>query len=111
MAASTVFLGIQGYVVGLDRATGQKLWETRLKGSDFVNVMLDGDRVLAATKGEIFCLDPATGRVLWNNKLPGKGTGLVTIATASGASNPMPAFREKKKRDETDATAGVIAVT
>lgn len=108
---STVFLGIQGYVVALDRATGQELWETPLKGSDFVNVMLDGDRVLAATRGEIFCLDPAAGRVLWNNKLPGKGVGLVTIATASGASNPMPPFREKKKRDEPDATAAIAPVT
>lgn len=106
-----MFLGIQGYVVALDRATGQELWETPLKESDFVNVMPDGDRVLAATRGEIFCLDPAAGRVLWNNKLPGKGVGLVTIATASGASNPMPPFREKKKRDETDATAAIAAVT
>jgi outer membrane protein assembly factor BamB len=111
MASSTIFVGIHGDVLALDRATGQQIWKTELKGSDFVNVMLDDDRVIAATKGEVFCLDPATGQLLWHNELPGSGWGLVTIATASGSSGAMPPFREKQRRDEAASTAATVAAT
>jgi outer membrane protein assembly factor BamB len=109
MTSSTIFIGIRGGVVALDRGTGRQLWKAGLKGSDFVNVMLDSDRVIAATKGEVFCLDAATGQVLWHNDLPGEGRGLVTIATASGSSAAMPPFREKQHRDQA-ADGGVIGV-
>jgi outer membrane protein assembly factor BamB len=62
MTSSAIFLGIKGAVVALDRETGRQLWKTALRGKDFVNVMLDKDRVIAATKGEIFCLDPLPAR-------------------------------------------------
>jgi len=35
-----VFIGIKASVVALDRATGQQVWATHLKGSDFVNVVV-----------------------------------------------------------------------
>ncbi len=100
-----IFIGIRGGVAALDRDTGQQLWKARLKGADFVNVMLDNDRVIAATKGEVFCLDAASGQVLWHSELPGQGWGLVTIATASGSSTSVPSFPEKRRRDETAAAA------
>jgi outer membrane protein assembly factor BamB len=104
MTSSAIFIGIRGGVIALDRGTGQKLWKTELKGADFVNVILDGDRLIAATKGEVFSLDAATGELLWRNELPGEGWGLVTIATGSGSSGAMPPVREKQRRDE-DASA------
>jgi outer membrane protein assembly factor BamB len=103
MTSSAIFIGIRGGVVALDRETGRKLWKAGLKGSDFVNLMLDSDRVIAATKGEVFCLDAANGEVLWRNELPGEGWGLITIATASGSSGAMPPFREKQPQDEAAA--------
>lgn len=87
MTSTTIFIGIRGDVIALDRATGQQLWKTSLKGTDFVNLPVDGDRVIAATKGEVFCLDAATGQVVWCNELPGEGRGSVTIATASGSTS------------------------
>jgi len=105
MTSSPIFIGIYGDVIALDRATGQQLWKVDLKGMDFVNILLDQDRVIAATKGEIFCLDAATGQLLWRNDLPGEGRGLVTIATASGSSGAMPPMREKQRRDQAAATA------
>ena len=61
----TIYVGIRGTVLALDRATGSEAWRADLKGSDFVNLVLDGDRVLAATKGEeFFCLDAVTGKIL-----------------------------------------------
>jgi outer membrane protein assembly factor BamB len=110
MTTSAIFIGIHGNIIALDRTTGQQLWKTALKGTDFVNLMLDNDRVLAATKGEIFCLDAATGQLIWSNDLPGEGRGLVTIATASGSSSPMPPMREKQRQDEAATAAASVAI-
>lgn len=104
MTASPIFIGIHGGVIALDGASGQELWKASLKGGDFVNVLVDSDRIIATTKGEVFCLDSATGRVLWNNRLPGEGLGIASIATASGSTSPLPG--EKKRRDNASANAG-----
>lgn len=60
MAQSAILIGIKGSVIALDRTTGQQLWLTQLKGGDFVNVLVDGDRVIATMRGEAFCLDAAS---------------------------------------------------
>lgn len=82
-----VFIGIKGSVVALDRATGQQVWATHLKGSDFVNVVLQGGSILASCYGEIFCLDPLTGDALWHNPLKGFGLGLAIIAMEHNAGS------------------------
>ena len=110
MTSSAIFIGIHGDVVALDRGTGQQIWKTGLKGADFVNLMLDGDRVIAATKGEVFCLDAATGQLLWHNELPGAGWGLITIATASGSSGAVPPSREKQRGDEAASAASTAVI-
>ena len=56
--SSHIHIGIKGCVLALDRATGQTVWSTRLKGSDFVNLVLEDGALYAANKGEMFCLDP-----------------------------------------------------
>ena len=106
-----VFVGIKGSVVALNRETGEQVWAKRLLSTDFVNVVVQGERVLATTYGEIFCLDPVTGDVLWHNKLKGYGTGLATIATfESIGSSSMMAIAEKRRRDE-ESAAAAAAVT
>ena len=40
--SNVVFVGIKGSVLAIDRDTGETLWTTGLKGSEFVNVSLDG---------------------------------------------------------------------
>src|ERR1039458_3071766 len=42
--AQLIFIGIKGSVVALNHFTGQQAWATRLKGSDFVNVVLHDER-------------------------------------------------------------------
>jgi outer membrane protein assembly factor BamB len=111
MTSTAIFIGIRGDVIALDRATGQELWRTELKGTDFVNLLVDGDRIISATKGEVYCLDAATGHIIWRNDLPGEGRGLVTIAAASGSTSAMPAFREKQRRDEEAASTSAIVAT
>jgi glucose dehydrogenase len=109
MAQSNLFfIGIAGTVLALDRATGEDVWRTELKGSDFVNVALQDGDLLATAKGELFCLDAATGQIRWRNKLKGMGTGLISIATTAGQT---VLAREKKKRDDASASAAVIAAS
>jgi outer membrane protein assembly factor BamB len=105
-----VFIGINGSVVALDRATGQQVWATHLKGSDFVNVVVQDGTVLASCYGEIFCLDPFTGNARWHNPLKGFGLGLATIATEhnSGSCN-APVSAEKHRRDAAASTAAASA--
>ncbi len=106
-----VFVGIKGSVVALNRETGEQVWAKRLVSTDFVNVVVEVERVFATTYGEIFCLDPVTGEVLWHNKLKGYGTGLATIATSeSSGSGLAAAMAEKRRRDE-ESAAATAAVT
>ena len=108
-----VFIGIKGSVVALDRAAGQQVWATHLKGSDFVNVVVQDGTVLASCYGEIFCLDPFTGNARWHNPLKGFGLGLATIATEHNPGDGnAPVLAEKRRRDEAAAASGAaVAAT
>jgi outer membrane protein assembly factor BamB len=101
-----IFIGIKGSVIALHRATGQQVWATHLKGSDFVNVVAQNDTVLASCSGEIFCLEPRTGNALWHNPLKGFGLGLASIAAEFNAgSGNAPVLAEKRRRDEQAAAS------
>jgi outer membrane protein assembly factor BamB len=101
-----VFIGIKGSVVALNRTTGKQVWVTHLKGSDFVNVVLQDGAILASCYGEIFCLDPLTGGGRWHNPLKGFGTGLATIATDNAT-----VLAAKRRRDEQAEAASTTAAT
>lgn len=92
--------------MALNRATGQQVWATHLKGSDFVNVIVQDETIVASCRGEIFCLDALTGNARWHNPLRGFGWGLATIATEDTLrfGNP-PVLAEKRRRDEEAASA------
>ena len=98
----TVFVGLKGTVVAIDRDTGETRWSTELKGSDFVNVMQQGDDVFAACRGRLYRLDPDTGSIQWCNELPGLGWGIVTIA---GGSQTVPAGEVRRRAQAAAAAA------
>jgi hypothetical protein len=107
-----IFVGIKGSVVALDRSTGQQVWVARLKGMDFVNVVVDEGKILATVRGEIFCLEPATGQIVWHNRLAGFGLGLATIATERTSQNSMmPVLARKRRQDEEAAAAASAGAT
>ena len=108
--SDSVFIGIKGSVVALNRATGQQVWATHLKGSDFVNVVVQDGTVLASCYGEIFCLDPFTGNACWHNPLKGFGLGLATIASEHdpGTGNAL-VLAEKHRRDAAASAAAASA--
>jgi outer membrane protein assembly factor BamB len=99
-----LFIGISGHALALDRATGQEVWRTKLKGSDFVNITVDGAEVFASSRGEVFCLDAATGALKWQNALKGLGWGLVGIA-GTGAATAAESER-RRRAAAAAATAG-----
>ena len=107
-----VFVGIKGSVVALNRVTGEQVWTTRLKGYDFVNLVVEDGKILASCYGEIFCLDPLTGHTLWHNPLKGFGVGLAAIATEQNVgSGNAPVLAEKRRRDEESAASGAVVAT
>jgi outer membrane protein assembly factor BamB len=105
---SLLFIGIAGTVLALDRATGEEVWRTELKGSDFVNVVQHDGDLFATAKGELFCLEASTGKVRWRNQLKGMGRGLITIAGASGQQTVLS--QEKRRRDQEAAAASASTV-
>jgi outer membrane protein assembly factor BamB len=104
-----IYIGVRGSVLALDRSTGVEIWRTELKGLDFVNVVLDGDKILATTKGILYCLDSDSGQVQWTNELRGLGRGLVTVATANSQLGSVVPSAEKKRRDQEAAAAASTA--
>jgi hypothetical protein len=102
-----IHVGIRGTVVGLDRATGAVVWQTPLKGNDFVNLVMDGNDLFATTKGEVFCVNPTTGAIRWNNPMRGFGWGLATIAATEASS--MTAMAEQQRRQDAASASSVPA--
>jgi outer membrane protein assembly factor BamB len=106
-----VFVGIKGTAIALSRTSGEILWETYLKGSGFVHLVLEGEDLFATTQGEVFCLDPATGEGRWNNELKGYGWGLTSIAVPNGTTGGVlaqVAAAEELQRSEQASSAAVI---
>ena len=102
--AQPVFIGINGNVIRLDGSTGDGVWLAELKGSGFVNILLDCDRVIATTGGEVFCLDAASGKRIWHNELAGQGFGLAAIATPSTAVSSA-LLAEKQQQEDAAAVS------
>jgi outer membrane protein assembly factor BamB len=107
--SSFVFAGINGSVIAVDETTGVQVWATRLKGSDFVNLVMSENKLYATTKGEIFCLNPGTGKILWQNPLKGMGRGIVCLAAPGAQVNLAAAIKRKKDQDDAAATTVIAA--
>ncbi len=102
-----VHVGLNGRVLALDRRTGAECWRAALKGSSFVNLFLDGDKLFATTRGEIFCLDALTGRLMWSNPMRGMGYGIATVGFAAG--NSVAAVESQQESDRQSAAAASSA--
>jgi outer membrane protein assembly factor BamB len=76
-----LYVGMRGHVVALRKSDGSIAWDADLpRGSTFVPIVQDGDRVYAASGGEISCLDCGTGEMIWHNPMRGHGAGFVALA-------------------------------
>ena len=85
-----IFVGFNSRVVALHRDSGELVWQWKsAKGSGYVTLLLDGDRLIVSVVGYTYCLDPATGNEIWFNALPGFGTGVASLASVRGCSQPL----------------------
>jgi outer membrane protein assembly factor BamB len=105
------YVGIRSSVIALDERSGTEVWSAKLRGSDFVTVLWDGEALIAGNGGEVFRLDPQTGAILWHNQLKGLGRGIVTLAStrAPTTMTSTDAAQAKRKRDQQQAAAGAAA--
>jgi outer membrane protein assembly factor BamB len=103
--ADHLFVGVKGSVAAFERTTGQEVWRTRLKGGDFVTLLIDTDAIFAHTKGWLYCLDPATGRIEWSNGLPGLGYGFATLGTITAHADQVAAMKLMTQRRQAAAAA------
>ena len=103
-----IYVGLKGTVAALDRATGTERWRAKLKGTQFVGLISDGDRIYATTMGEAFCLDPVTGTVLWRNPLPRLGLGVASLL-GSGGERSVQAGLAAEAAQRRAAAAGAAA--
>ncbi len=106
--SSMIFVGIRGMVLALETSSGAEVWRTKLEGSYFVNVVVDGDAVYAGTFGKLFCLSAASGTIRWKNELKGLGYGFVTIGLAGQSS--LPAARAQMETDGAASAAASVAI-
>ena len=97
-----LFIGARGMVLAIDRTNGQEVWRSRLKGGDFVNVVLSEGSLYATTHGELFCLDAASGNIIWHSSLKGLGRGLITIA--GNQQTVVLGAKRQKEQQAADAT-------
>ena len=110
--AEMVFVGFNRQVLAVDRYTGRIIWEFKApKGTGFVSLLLDGDRLIAAANGYLYCLDPLFGQEVWSNPLKGYGMGTMSLASVNGSSTTEPgaAVVEQQRRAAAAATTGGAA--
>jgi outer membrane protein assembly factor BamB len=79
-----IFVGLRGYVLALDRNSGETVWSNDKLKSGYTTLLLDGDRLIVSTNGYMYCLDPLTGDILWQNPLKGFGVGVTDLASVRG---------------------------
>lgn len=81
---------------------------TKLRGSEYVTPLWDGEALLAANAGEVWRLDPERGEVLWHNRFAGMGRGLVSLASSRRPSATADTdLAAQTRRRQAAASAGV----
>ncbi|MFN0008139.1 MAG: PQQ-binding-like beta-propeller repeat protein [Planctomycetota bacterium] len=104
--AGHLYVGIRGCVLALRKHDGTLTWSTKLRrGSSFVPIIQEGDRLYAASGGEVSCLDAATGAILWHNLLKGYGAGYASLAGA-GFPTGAAALEQAARAAAAGAAAG-----
>ena len=82
MNMDKLFLGIKGRAVCVDKFSGNKIWDVKLKStSEVTNILAEDELVFVYSGGHLFCLDIYSGAVKWENKLKGMGYGPCIMAS------------------------------
>ncbi|RYV01423.1 hypothetical protein SOPP22_13585 [Shewanella sp. OPT22] len=107
-----LFLGINNHVLCLNKANGEVIWKTKLKGSGITNVHYEEKRIYAYSGGHLFCLEAIDGRVVWTNSLKGMGYSACIIATENqNSSNVASQVAAQQAIAASVAAAGAVAAS
>jgi outer membrane protein assembly factor BamB len=112
--SEVLFVGFSSRVVALGRETGEVVWSWKCpKGSGYVVLLVDGDKLFVSVGGYTYCLDPLTGGQIWFNELKGFGTGVPSLATVNGAITALQAIAadEESRRSSDSAATGAATHT
>ena len=110
--SALVLLDFPPRVVALHRDTGEIVWTWHSpKGSGYVTLLLDGDRLIASVIGYTYCLDPQTGQQMWFNELPGLGTGVVSLASVRGIAGPLLSAASEMAEQSSQASVAATSTT
>lgn len=104
--ADMIFVGFNRRVIALDRYTGEIAWDWKApKGTGFVSLLLDGDRLMASINGYLYCLDPIYGQEVWSNPLKGYGVGTTSLASVHGSTSTGPSAAVIEQQRQAAAAA------
>jgi outer membrane protein assembly factor BamB len=105
--ADLVYVGFNRRVVALDRYSGELIWSWKSpRGSGFVALLVDGDRLIVSAQGYTYCLDPHTGQEVWRNLLEGMGVGVPCLASINGSTGSSAASEVIDQERAAAAAAG-----
>ncbi len=97
MISDFSFVGFHSRVAALDRETGRLIWKWKCpKGSGYVSILMNDDRLIVSVQGYTYCLDPLSGQQIWFSELSGLGVGGTTRASARGG-NTTPLVHSAKQ--------------
>jgi outer membrane protein assembly factor BamB len=109
-----VFAGLRGYVVALDRDSGEAVWTwsaPRMSATGFTSLILDGEHLVAGVNGYVFCLNARTGRQLWENPLRGYGNGVTSLTSMRAQAFPVLMGGGAAQTAQDEATAAAAHTT
>jgi outer membrane protein assembly factor BamB len=83
-SANLLFVGVNGYVVALNKSNGAKIWDKPLTGVGFKPVLmvphLASNTLVVSAGPNLRSLNMRNGQLVWENKLTGMGFGYAMIA-------------------------------
>jgi outer membrane protein assembly factor BamB len=104
MVDELLIVSFNSRVVALRKQDGQRIWSWKSpKGSGYVAILLDANRLWVSVDGYTYGLDAMTGAELWRNELRGTGTGVVCLATAGGTTSAFSGPAEENRRHQSRA--------
>ncbi len=111
MTDKSLFIGVCGTIISIEKETGKELWRTHLKGYEFVIFTVDDNSIYVHTSGHLFCIDKKNGKILWKNDLKGLGNGFASILADSEANSISSIVQQIKAQQAADTDASTVTLT
>ncbi len=81
---SLLVIGLNGRIIGMDRNTGAHRFEYQLDGIGEVELVVQDERIFAASGRKLYCFEYPTGVMLGTAELPSKFGGRHTMVIDNG---------------------------